>query len=261
MFFYASKIFWFLVGPLNLTFLLVLIGGLLLWTRWFRLGRGLIVGALLIIGFVSVVPLGPWLVVSLEDRFVPPTGLEAVDGIIVLGGVISGPLSEARGQVALGSAAERLTVLPGLAQRYPEATIVFTGGSGDPFDQSRKEADYLRPLLVSMGMDPGRVILENQSRNTWENATRTREKVQPGEGSKWLLVTSAIHMPRAMGCFRQAGWSVIAYPVDYGTRGGEDIAPSWNPGIGFGALSAGLHEWLGLLFYYLTDRTNALFPA
>ena len=84
----------------------------------------------------------------------------------------------------------------------------------------------------------------------------------PKPGERWLLVTSAWHMPRSMGSFRAAGFPVTAYPVDYRTRGGEDARRGFlHTSEGLRRLDLMVKEWLGLLAYRLSGRTDALFPA
>ena len=263
MFFWLSKLLWMVASPFNLLLVGLLAGSLLLWTRWQRLGRGLIgvtVGAATL---VAVLPLGELLLIRLEDRFpVVAEPAAPVDGIVVLGGVVNQVLTRSRGQMAIGGAVERLTELATLARMHPQAKIVFTGGSGDPFAQDLKEADVLEPLLLTLGLDPARIILENQSRNTYENAVYARELAAPAAEERWVLVTSAFHMPRAVGCFRRAGWgNLVPYPVDFHFAPGQRFGLGFDLGRGLGWLQAGLHEWLGLIFYRLTDRTSAFFPA
>jgi uncharacterized SAM-binding protein YcdF (DUF218 family) len=263
VFFWLSKILWFLASPANLLLVALVVGALLLWTRRRRFGRWLVglvaVAALL----VATLPLGEALLSRLEDRFpvvVEPTG--PVDGIVVLGGVVNQVITRSRGQMAIGGAVERLTELANLARMHPQAKIVFTGGSGDLFAQEVKEADALAPLLRTLGLDPDRIILENQSRNTYENAVYSREVATPKPGERWVLITSAFHMPRAVGCFRRAGWEgLLPYPVDFHFPPGGGLGLRFDLGRGLGWLEDGLHEWIGLLFYWLTDRTDAFFPA
>lgn len=107
-----------------------------------------------------------------------------------------------------------------LARRYPQARLVFTGGSGNLGGGSPSESEIVGRYADPMGLPRTRLILEDRSRNTRENAAFTADMVKPKPGERWLLVTSAWHMPRAIGCFRQAGFAVIAYPVDYRTGGG-----------------------------------------
>ncbi len=106
------------------------------------------------------------------------------------------------------------------------------------------------------------MTFEDKSRNTWENAIFTRDLVNPKPGDTWLLVTSAWHMPRAMGIFRKAGFKVTAYPVDYLTYGNSrDLHPPRLALDEMERLENALHEWIGLVAYRLTDKTDALFPA
>ena len=107
-----------------------------------------------------------------------------------------------------------------------------------------------------------RITLEDKSRDTLENARFTRELVQPRPGERWLLVTSAHHMPRSVGLFRSEGFSVEAYPVDYRTRGAIDLLRFFSTvGDGLRRTDTATREWVGLLVYRLTGRTAELFPA
>jgi len=263
MFFALSKLLWIVVAPGNLFLLFLCLGGVLLWTRWRRAGQRMVIGVAVGGLAVAILPLGPWLLVPLENRFPmvkePP---KHVDGIIVLGGMVDQFVTRARGQVALGGAVERLTEFAVLSRRYPKAKLVFTGGSGSLFHQDVKEADVLRPTFRDvLGIDMGRLMLENQSRNTYENAALTYKLIRPQPGQTWILITSASHMPRAVGAFRKSGWRVVPYPVDFNFRGDERLDLSFDFASGLRGLDAGLHEWAGLIFYWLTGRTDTIFPA
>ena len=262
MFFYLSKILWFLANPGNILLMLLVAGVALLWTRWHRAGRKVLVFCALAAVFIAAVPVGKGLMMSLENRFPVNQQLpEKIDGIIALGGVVNQVVTQARGQMSFGGSVERLTELAALSRKYPNAKLVFTGGSGKLTSQEIKEADVLPPLLGVLGIDPARMIYENNSRNTYENATLTKALVNPAPGENWILITSAFHMPRSMGVFRKAGWQVIPYPVDYSYAADELFLPFFDLPSGLLTLSAGLHEWLGLLFYRLTGKTEIFFPA
>ncbi len=242
---------------------LLIVGTLMLWTRWLRIGRRLITLVAMAVAVIATLPAGDALLSLLEDRF--PVVVEppaAIDGIVVLGGVVNQALTRSRGQMTIGGAVERLTELANLARMYPQAKVVFTGGSGDPFAQDLKEADVLEPLLRTLGLDPERIILENQSRNTYENAVYAHELAAPKPGERWVLITSAFHMPRAVGCFRQAGWpGLVPYPVDFQFPEGGNLSWRFDLARGLGSLEDGLHEWVGLLAYWLMGRTDAIWPA
>lgn len=262
MFFALSKIFWFFANPGNLLLLSVVAGVLMLKSRWRRGGERLLFGAALVAVVVGVVPVGGIMLQALEDRFPALTEPPAkVDGIVVAGGVVDPVLTHYRGQVAIGGAAERLFAMAALAKRYPKAKLVFTGGSGRLFEQDKKEAHLVLPIFQALGVDPARVILEDQSRNTAENARFSRRLADPQAGETWLLVTSAAHMPRAVGCFRKAAWPVVAYPVSYATTGESPPPFPFDFTYGLGSLGHALHEYVGLFFYWLTGKTDALFPG
>lgn len=262
MFFVLSKTVAFLLLPSNVILLIGVAGAVLLAMRRRRLGRGLCaaaIGLLLIVGFL---PVGGTAIYVLENRFPawsPSNG--APDGIIVLGGAIDPVMSQARGQVALADSAERVTVVAKLARDYPKARIVYTGGNAALFPQAPPEADFVSPLWESFGIARDRIVIEARSRNTYENAAFTKALVQPKPGERWLLVTSAEHMPRAIGCFRRVGFAVEAYPVDWHTLPQWRFTLSHSIGDGLAQADAASHEWEGLIAYWLTGRTSALFPA
>lgn len=262
--FIASKVLWTLAAPANLLLALLVVGMALLWTRWRRTGRVLLSAAVICAMAVAVLPVGDLLLHPLEQRFAAPDRLPArIDGIIVLGGSVNPSLSASRGQPILTAAAERLTAGIELALRYPSAPFVFTGGSGDLFDQEAKEADAVGPMFVALGLPRERIILEDRSRNTYENAIFSLRLVKPEPTEVWLLVTSALHMPRAIGSFRHAGWDVVPYPVDYRTpaTGARWWPASMDLAGSLDQLNLAVHEWLGLVAYWLDDRTASLLPA
>ncbi|HZH45013.1 MAG TPA: YdcF family protein [Roseococcus sp.] len=258
--FLLSKLFWLFARPNTFALMLACLGaGTLIagrrWGRWpLLLGLGWFVAVL-------VTPLAAWVSLPLEDRFARPEAPARVDGVIILGGAVEQLLTESRGIPSLNGAAERMTEAVALSRRYPEARILFTGGSGNPLPGAITEAEVARRLFASLGLEGERVLLEAQSRNTWENATMTRAMIPPRPGETWLLVTSASHMPRSMGCFRRAGWEVVAWPVNYSTlRGGAGwFDPPWS--FRLGQAEWAIREYVGLVAYRLLGRTDALFPV
>ena len=262
MFFYLSKILWFFVDPGNILFIGLVIGTFLSWTSCRRLGRICLTLVVFYALLLATIPLGETLITKLENRFPPNKSLpKIVEGIIVLGGVVDQFVSKDRGTIAINGAVERLTAFADLAKRYPQARLVFTGGSGVLFDQSLKEAHFVGPIFDKLGIVADRIHYEDQSRNTAENAVLTKSEVKPSDEGQWIVITSAFHMPRAIGTFRKAGWQVVPYPVDYRrtTVGRKGIQFNFRGNMT--ALAVGLHEWLGLTFYWFTDRSNEFFPG
>ncbi len=262
MFFLAAKVIWFILQPSTALVLLLLVGMILIVfgrahagaLTMFIASAGLLVAGLL--------PLGTLMILPLEDRF--PRG--AVDGpvagIIVLGGGIDQQIGIARGVTTLTEAGERLTEAVALARRYPEARLVFTGGTANLLADGPSEADAARKFFAEMGIPPERLTVEDKSRDTAENARFTKALIDPKPGERWLLVTSAWHMPRSVGCFRAAGWPVIAWPTDYRTAGPQDLQVLMaRASIGLTMVDVAAKEWVGLVAYRLAGRTDALFPA
>ncbi|TGE01187.1 YdcF family protein [Methylobacterium nonmethylotrophicum] len=261
MFFVLSKVLWFLTAPSNLLLLLVLAGAGL-GLRWQRLGLGLCAAGAFVLLVGGISPLAGLLFAPLENRF--PRFRDdgtPVAGIVVLGGGVETGLSAARGQLVLNDAGERMVALGDLARRYPQATLVFAGGSGRlTGDGAVSEAAVLRRHAASLGVAPERITYEDRSRNTRENAAFSAALVKPKPGERWLLVTSAWHMPRAIGCFRQAGFTVTAYPVDYRTAP-RLLAFHATVGDGLFDFDIASREWLGLVAYRASGYTETVFPG
>jgi uncharacterized SAM-binding protein YcdF (DUF218 family) len=259
MFFILSKLLGYLTVPSNLLALIGLVGIALLFTRFLRAGRRLLVASVILIVAISVLPVSTALILPLEERFPPWDPAQgAPTGIIALGGAINPDRSAARGQISLDEAAERVTVPVELARKYPLARIVFAGGNSS-FFSGPSEANFAESFFESLGVARDRITLETQSRNTAENALFTKRLIAPKPGERWLLITSALHMPRAIGAFRQAGFPVEAYPVNYQTDGWEDLRKLSGGSIR--GLDTAVHEWLGLLAYWITGRIPVLFPG
>ncbi len=263
MFFVLSKIVGFFAQPSNILIALGLVGALLMATRFARAGRQFAVASIVLLAVFGLSPLANVLILPLEQRFPPwDTDRGAPHGIVILGGSFDTVVSGARGEIALTDAAERLTVVADLARRYPAARIVFAGGSGQLVFQGANESDLALRLFQSFGIAADRITLENRSRDTTENARFSKALALPQPGERWLLVTSAYHMPRAVGIFRKEGFAVEAYPVDWRTRGWSDIArPFATLGEGLRRSDIAVREWVGLLVYWMSGRTPALFPA
>ncbi|MGO8800728.1 MAG: YdcF family protein [Roseiarcus sp.] len=263
MFFIASKVLWFFASPVNLLLLAAFAGAALSAGRFARAGRRIAIFTILLLLAIGALPLGVWLIEPLEDRFPPPPAAMAPPyGVIVLGGAIDDEVGRARHQVTLGEGAARLTEAVELARRFPQARLVYSGGSNSLTRSDSAEARDGAKLLTALGVDPARIALEDRSRNTDENARFTRDLVHPEPSQVWLLVTSAWHMPRAMALFRRAGFNVVAWPVDYRSEGGiGDWRLNREAARGFALFDLAVHEWIGLAAYRMSGKIDELFPA
>jgi uncharacterized SAM-binding protein YcdF (DUF218 family) len=263
MFFVLSKTLGVFLVPSNLIMALGALGLGLFFSKRRRAGGRLCaccVAALLIFGFS---PVGALMLLPLETRF-SPWDPQAGDpaGMIVLGGGVDPELTTARGTPAIGSAGARIVVAAELAYRYPKARLVYLGGNPSLLSANFSEADVAAGILKNLGVRADRVQLERTSRNTDENVRFLMRLVNPKPCERWLLVTSASHIPRSIGLFRKAGFNVEPYPVDWGTRGWSDIYEFQTNFIGGLILTdRAAHEWLGLIAYRLTGKTDELFPS
>jgi uncharacterized SAM-binding protein YcdF (DUF218 family) len=205
----------------------------------------------------TILPLGDLLLQPLERRYPANPPLERVDGIIVLGGAEDVGGSAYWGQTQLNEAGERFTTAMALARRFPEARVLFTGGSGALRDLAGamvSEAAAAERFFRDQGLHPARLLLEGQSRNTAENARLSLQTAKPQSKDVWLLITSASHLPRALRSFAAAGWPALTpYPVDFRTSSFSS-GIGWNLPRNLQVLNIALREYAGQLVYALTGR-------
>jgi uncharacterized SAM-binding protein YcdF (DUF218 family) len=243
----ANYLLWLIVKPSQLILLAAVLAAVGFRRPVGRKLAGLTVVLLLLFGLA---PLGSLAIAPLERRFELPASLAGIDGIIVLAGAEHVTLSEVYSQPQINAAGDRLTTFLALAAAHPQARLVYSG--------SAPEARVARALILGAGVAPSRVLFEDRSTNTCDSATGARALVQPAATERWLLVTTAAHVPRAVGCFRAADWHVIPYPADF--RSGP-TPWSYDVVSNLATLDYAVHEWLGLLYYRLRGYTSELFPA
>jgi len=263
LFFLLSKTLGAMLLPTNLLIGVGVVGSILLLTRLASLGRKLVIASVLLLVVCGLSPLGTLLLYPLESRFPPwDAGRGAPDGIIVLGASIEADLAVAHGTPVVRGAPDRIISAAALALRYPNARIVFSGGSANLISNDAREADFAGAVFESLGDAKSRLIMERRSRNTVENAEFSKALVVPKAGERWLLVTSAFHMPRSVGLFRKAGFAVEPYPVDWRVGGPGDLLSFTNVAVdGLGRTDLGGREWVGLIAYWATGKIDDLFPG
>jgi uncharacterized SAM-binding protein YcdF (DUF218 family) len=264
MFFYVSKTLWFFAQPFNFA-VFVLVAGLvatLLGRK--RLAAMAALAGTLILALCAWTSIGALLMHPLEERFHKPAELpEHVDGIVVLGGGLEGAINFVRGGYEMNSAGDRLVEAVLLAQRFPQARILVSGGVGTMLAKAEGDADTAVRLFSAFGIPSERLIVEDRSRNTAENAAFSKQMVNPKPGENWLLVTSAFHMPRSVGLFRKVGFPVIPWPVDYRTTGQErfGLFTDDDPVDSLQITTVAVREWIGLAGYWLAGYIDTIFPA
>jgi uncharacterized SAM-binding protein YcdF (DUF218 family) len=264
LFFVLSKTLGMMLLPTNLLIGIGLLGAILLATRFARFGRQLLIASVLLFAICGFSPLGNWLLYPLEQRFPPWDDTRgAPDGIIVLGGGIESDVSAGRGVAAFTGSAGRIIAAAALAHRYPNARIVYSGGNANLIsNDAAKEADYALVVFESLGISKDRVVSERASRNTFENAEFSKRLAAPKNGQRWLLLTSAYHMPRSVGIFRKIGFDVEPYPADWRVAGTSDLLNFSGRAIEtLGRTELALREWMGLVAYWISGKTSAFFPG
>jgi uncharacterized SAM-binding protein YcdF (DUF218 family) len=263
VFFLLSKTLGIAMLPTNFLIGVGVLGVTLSTTRFVRLGRKLLIASVVLLAICGFSPLGNWVLYPLEQRFPPWDATQgAPDGIVVLGGSIDPDLSIAHGVPVVRAAADRILAAATLARRYPKARLIFTGGSANLISNEAKEADYAVELFESLGISRNRLEIERRARNTRENAEFSLALAAPKSGERWLLLTSAYHMPRSVGVFRKAGFAVEPYPVDWRVGGKSDLAAFWIFAVeGLGSVDVGVREWIGLAAYRISGRSSEFFPG
>ena len=254
MFFWLSKIFWLFAAPSSLLLLLVTASLICLLLQWRKAAARLGLAAGMLFLLVGIFPVQNILLRHLENQY-PRTGWPArVDGVLILGGGLDWRVLQSRGVPAPELSVARLISGHDVARRYPDAKVIFAGGSSTLGAAGLSEADGARHYFGQMGMAPGRLRVEQRSRNTYENILFAQRIAKPKIGEVWLLATSASHMPRAMGVARKLGWAIQPWPTDYlttptGINGFFEYARNLD------RMDLAVREYLGLLVYRLTGRS------
>ena len=253
---------WTFLSPSQILVLSAALGALLLAAGRNRAGKVLAVAGGCGLLVFALLPTAHLLGQPLELRFPQPELPTRITGIILLSGAERPRATQVYGQPQLNWAAARYTTALRLSARHPEASLVFSGGPAvEPRTGRPGQTWVARQLLGDLAHDPAAIRYDESSIDTCDNAANTRALVQPRRDETWVLVTSAIHMPRAMACFRAVGWEVVPQPADYLSMRPEFGAGAMRVTTNLSVLDTALHEWLGLAFYRMTGRTRQFFPA
>lgn len=249
-----SKFIGGLVSPLMLALLGGLLALLLAWRGWRRAGIGL---ALLCLGglWLASTPWLAWtLAMSLETRYppVPVQASPAADAVLVLGGAMSAPRPPAQQHIGFGAAADRVWHAAALYRAGKARWVLLSGGGPPGRENVAPEAEAMAEVLRVLGVPASAMRLEGGSRNTLENALHSLPLVRQVGARRVLLVTSALHMPRALAVFQAvfagSGVTVVPASTDAEALGDEpDAATAWLPDARSLELSSrGVKEYLGL---------------
>lgn len=245
---------WGIINIDSFFLILLLIGAGFLFFDKRRWGRKFVAIACFGFAFFGIVPVGLWTVVNLENRFPKLEQIPSdAKGMILLGGSFDIMTTQARNEPSYNLTAGKLIRFVELAKAHPNLTLAFTG--------TPLEADTTKTVLKGLGLDPSLVIFENNSTNTKENAAQSARLLQPKPDEKWVLITSAYHMPRSVALFRKGGFNVIPFPVDYHTTG--EYEPWFFLGLrlNLDGWAASSREWLGMVMNYIMGRSGEIYPS
>ncbi|MEI9886166.1 MAG: YdcF family protein [Rhizomicrobium sp.] len=215
----------------------------------------LFAGAAILLFVLLFLPVDQMLARPLENAYPRPPLPARVDGIVVLDGSMNGRVFGDRGVHGESETPLRLLAGADLARRFPAAKLVFSGIAGSTARGRDAEHAAAASAFLAMGVAPGRVVFERTSLDTGQNLANSMKLVRPRPGETWMLVTSAVHMPRAMAIARKLGWRMVPWPSDYISTAAPALRFGF-PSEGLLHIDYALHEWIGLALYRLTGRAG-----
>ena len=260
MSFYLSKILWLIVNPFNIFIFITLFTMFLYFINIRRLSLIIYLINFIFIALISFLPIGSYLTYIIEKEFHTNTKFpDQVDGILILGGATNPLLFKEFDQISLNGSAERLVESVMIIRKFEKAKVIFSGGSGIVNRSDLGHSQVAKLFYKKMGVDINKIFFEDKSRNTHENIIYSKKIAKPKKNENWLLITSAFHMKRALLIAEKNNWKLIPYAVDFKNIKNFKLTPNFNLLENLNSFHLGIHEWLGLVSYYLMGRTDKVF--
>ena len=257
MSFYLSKILWLIVNPFNIFIFITLFTMFLYLINFRRISLIIYLINFIFIALISFLPIGSYLTYIIEKEFHTNTKIpERVDGILILGGATNPLLFKEFDQISLNGSAERLVESVMIIRKFEKAKVIFSGGSGIVNRSDLGHSQVAKLFYKKMGVDINKIFFEDKSRNTHENIIYSKKIAKPKKNENWLLITSAFHMKRALLIAEKNNWKLIPYAVDFKNIKEFKLTPNLNLLSNLNSFQSGLHEWLGLVSYYIMGRTE-----
>ena len=248
MFFFVSKFLCYLVFPFSAAMLMLALFWLLR-NRRPRLGWWLFWAGFVLLYAAGTAPVSDLLIRPLEAPFDTEATQRAPQAIVVLGGLLDSQRSRP-GRIELSEAGDRLVEAVLLARKWPRALLVISGGTGNPLDQSVREAPFIKDLAIRLGVAEVRIRTDAESRNTRENAVNTRQILEQEGVTDFVLITSAFHMRRSMACFEKEGLSPTPHAVDFRNHWGQyDVRAVVPEAVYLSRSTSAIREYVGLVMY------------
>lgn len=257
--YFLSKFIWVFLSPLNFLFILLLFSFFLKILNFKMFSKFILIFSFCFFIAIGFFPMGQFLLFKLEHQYQSLEVLpNEIDGLIVLGGPSNAGLTTIYDQVNFNDGGERLTEAVLVIKKSQPKKIIFSGGtSKQNFESSH--AFVAKKFFHEMEINTNNIYFEYKSRNTYENIFNSKITVNPKKNEKWIIITSSFHMPRAMKVADKLEWRLIPYPVDYRTaKNFSGFHFSFNLLNNINSLDLALHEYVGLISYYLLGRTNEI---
>lgn len=252
---------WGVVNFDIILFVVIILATLLVLRQKAQIAASILFVFVTIAAFIIVTPVPEWGMTFLESRFSPMHEIPRdVKGVIVIGGIVDRKVSKIRGEPSFNMFGARMVPLLKLMDTRPDLTYIIMGG-GNPYVEGFQEADILVRHLQYIKPKLAKLMFDNISSTTVESANVSYNMIKPKRGEKWLLLTSAYHMPRAVGVFRKAGWDIIPYPVDYRTSGRYEWRINLSLWWGFMMWSIVAYEIMMNLGSYFSGESDAFLPS
>ena len=263
-FYSLSKALWSIFQPTQILVYLLLLVLILSFFNKNKFSK--IVSSITIILFILIIflPNGTYLLWKLEDTYtIPKSFPNKIDGILILGSGINPFLTYQHSQIILNEKIERITESIKLMKQFPDAKGVYSEGAPITAKTKLTNIDVVKMFYKEMGADNKKIIFENKSRNTYENFIFSRKFINNNNSDKWILLTSAYHMKRAMSVAEKLELNFIPYPVDYRLQTAYNwklvyIVKGRNFLTNLNHFQLAVHEYIGLIVYYLTKKSNKI---
>jgi uncharacterized SAM-binding protein YcdF (DUF218 family) len=227
--------------------LVALAVGLSIWAWRQNKGIGKTLALFTLLFYLSACPLlGDFAIRSLEQQYRPPANPQG-DVIVMLGGgaTLDTPNVHGLGHLS-GYAANRLLTA---AQLYRLLGVPVIVSGGKVFKTTGREAEIAKRILIGLGVPENKILTDDRSLNTTENAKYTKEIMDAHGFSRPILVTSAFHMKRAVLQFEKYHMNVIPYPTDYQTNVKATFRQYllWPSASAMENISLAMKEYLGIM--------------
>tara|TARA_Y100000588_G_scaffold381706_1_gene467840 strand:- start:237 stop:1019 length:783 start_codon:yes stop_codon:yes gene_type:complete len=260
MTFFLSKFLWFILNPFNLFIYFLILAFFFNYINFKKISKLIFSFTILFFIFSGILPTGSYLNYLLEKDFHDTIILpKKVDGILILSGASNPNLTKEYNKISLNDSAERLTESIILINKYPNAKIIFSGGSGSLNPDAIGHSYAVKLFFENLNINLKNIIFENKSRNTYENILFSKNKAKPQSNEIWIVITSAFHLKRTLNIAKKLEWNLLPYPTDFKQSKKFEWKISFNFLNNFLTFQNSSHEWMGLAAYYWMGRTSKIY--